>query len=158
MKLLILFFGITFFSIFLGAQVTEAVLLVPYWKSLPPTAFYTYYDQFGHTIGQFYTVLTIIAALLPVLLALYCSLIKSNAFKFALISSFFAALFIASFYVYFKAANQLFFEDALSPNLLKEELIIWGYWHWGRIGIECISLIFFVLSAIKLMYERKHLI
>ena len=150
MKQILLYFSIVIFSIFIGSQITEGILLVPYWKSLSSTEFYSYYNQFGPSISQFYTILTIIAALIPISLSIYCKLIHSNAFKNALISSFFAILFIASFYVYFKGANELFYQAALSDVELKKELITWSYWHWGRIIIEFISLIFLILSVIKI--------
>ena len=101
MKQIFCYSSIVIFSIFIGSQITEGALLVPYWQSLPPIDFYSYYNDFGPSIGLFYTILTIIAALIPISLTVYCKLINSNAFKFALISSFFAILFISSFYIYF---------------------------------------------------------
>lgn len=57
---------IAIFSIFVGSQITEGALFVPYWKSLSTEAFYSYYNEFGPGIGQFYTVLTIVAAAIPI--------------------------------------------------------------------------------------------
>jgi len=37
---------IAFFSIFLGSQITEAIILVPYWQSLSTPDFYSYYQGF----------------------------------------------------------------------------------------------------------------
>jgi len=150
MKQFLLYSSIAIFSIFIGSQITEAVLLVPYWKSLSTNDFYAYYKQFGPSIGQFYTILTIVAALIPASMAIYCKRINSNALKLALSSTFFAILFIACFYVYFKGTNELFYQAALSDVELKRELIIWNYWHWGRIVLELISLIFLILTSIKL--------
>jgi len=66
MKPYFLYFSVTVFSIFIGSQITEGVLLVPYWQSLTPDNFYAYYQEFGPSIGRFYTVLTIMAALIRV--------------------------------------------------------------------------------------------
>jgi len=154
MKQFLLYFSIAVFSIFIGSQITEGVLLVPYWQSLSSTDFYAYYNEFGLSIGQFYTVLTIVAALIPILLSIYCKLINSNALRCALISSFFAILFVSSFYIYFKDANELFYQASLSDIELKNELIIWSYWHWGRIIIEFVSLVFLILSLIKIQNEN----
>ena len=150
MKQFLLYSSIAIFSIFIGSQITEAILLVPYWKSLSTHDFQAYYKQFGPSIGQFYTILTIVAALIPVSMAIYCKRINSNALKLALSSTFFAILFIACFYVYFKGTNELFYQAALSDVELKRELIIWNYWHWGRIVLELISLIFLILTSIKI--------
>jgi len=141
---------VAIFSTFVGSQITEAVLLVPYWQSLSATDFYSYYNEFGPSIGRFYTVLTIMAALIPISLSLYFKKINSNAFKLALISSFFAILFVSSFYIYFKGTNELFYQGAFSDVELKNELVTWSYWHWGRIILEFISLIFLIFSLNKI--------
>lgn len=150
MKQFLLYFCVAIFSIFIGSQITEGVLLVPYWKSLSPNDFYSYYEQFGPSIGQFYTILTLIAALIPISISIYCKRNNSNALNLALISSFFAILFIACFYVYFKGTNELFYQASLSDLELKEELITWNYWHWSRIVLEFISLFFLILTLIEI--------
>jgi len=71
MNLIIKYLSIALFSIFIGSQLTEAILLVPYWQSLSTSEFYTYYQEFGPSIGRFYTILTIIAALIPLGFSLY---------------------------------------------------------------------------------------
>lgn len=150
MKQFLLYSSIAIFSIFIGSQITEGVLLVPYWQSLSSTDFYSYYNRFGPSIGQFYTILTIIAALIPIVVSIYCKLINSDALKFGLLSSFFAMLFLSSFYIYFKDANELFYQANLSEVELKKELITWSYWHWGRIIVEFISLSFLMLTLTKI--------
>ncbi len=150
MKHFLRYCPVVIFSIFVGSQITEGVLLVPYWQSLSSDDFYSYYKAFGPRIGQFYTILTIVAALIPISFSIYCKLINSNAFKWALGSSFFAVHFILCFYVYFKGANELFYQAALSDIALKKELVTWSYWHWGRVALEIISLIFLIFSMIKI--------
>jgi len=114
-----------------------------------------YYKQFGPSISQFYTILTIVAALIPISISVYCKRINSSAFNLALTSSFFAILFIACFYVYFKGANELFYQASLSDLELKRELIIWSYWHWGRIVLEIISLFFLIFTLIKIQTDNS---
>tara|TARA_R110002072_G_scaffold125612_3_gene261824 strand:- start:1443 stop:1913 length:471 start_codon:yes stop_codon:yes gene_type:complete len=154
MKQFLLYFSVAIFSIFIGSQITEGLLLVPYWKSLSSNEFYLYYDQFGGYIGKFYTILTIVAALIPVAISIYAKRIGSGGFKLALCSSLFAILFIGCFYVYFKGANELFFNASLSELELSDELIVWNYWHWARIGLELISLFFLIASLIKIQEKE----
>ena len=137
------------FGIFLGSQITEAVLLVPYWQSLSAAEFYSYYQTFGPGIGRFYTVLTIIAALIPLGLSVYMFRIKTSGTYFAITSAVFAVLFVACFYVYFKGTNELFYQSAFSPAELKNELMIWSNWHWGRVVLEGLSLLFLILAAAR---------
>ena len=57
---------------------------------------------------------------------------------------------MATFYVYFKGANELFYQAVLNEEELKKELIIWSYWHWSRVFIEFLSLLFLILAIIKM--------
>jgi len=155
MKQFLLLLSVAFFSVFIGAQITEGALLIPYWQSLSPSVFYSYYNEFGTTIGKFYTVLTIIAALIPIVLAIHCKFTNSAGLKFALLSSLFAVLFVASFYVYFKSTNESFFQSAFDDEMLKAELVVYGKWHWGRVVIECVSLFFLILALINIQKIQK---
>lgn len=155
MKQSLLYFSIVFFAIFVGSQITEGVLLVPYWKSLSANEFYAYYQQFGPLIGQYYTILTIIAALIPISISLYCKRAHPKALSSAVVSSIFAILFIVCFYVYFKGANELFYQAALSDIELRNELVSWTYWHWGRVILELVSLLFLVITVIRI--QATHL-
>ncbi len=154
MNQLLKFSLVAIFSIFIGAQITEGVLLVPYWQSLSANEFHAYYDEFGPSIGMFFTILTIVAALIPILLSIYCKLIKSRAVGFAFASSLFAILFVASFYLYFKGANQQFLQSTFTESELKNELLIWRNWHWGRVVAEVISLLFLMLALDKMEKQK----
>lgn len=137
---------ISVYATFLGAQLTEALLMVPHWQSLSAEVFYAYYAEFGPTIGKFYTILTIIASLIPLVVAIRFQWKKVEGARYAMASAFCALLVIVAFYVYFKGANASFYEKALSEGELAQELIVWSYWHWGRVFLEGASLIFLMLT------------
>ena len=135
---------ISIFAIFLGSQITEGVLLVPYWQALSATEFYSYYEKFGPAIGSYYTILTIAAELIPIAITVSYIKAKHDGAHYALVSSIFAVLFIICFYVYFKNANELFYTRAFEEAELHNELITWSIWHWSRVGLEVISLAFLI--------------
>lgn len=143
------FILIAIFSIFLGSQITEAILLVPYWQSLSPGDFYGYYQKFGPSIGRFYTILTVIAASIPITFSIFYFRYKKPGLTLALASSLLAMLFVSCFYIYFKDTNELFYQSAFNENELINELIIWSKWHWGRIVLEGLSLLFLILALGK---------
>lgn len=147
--------SIAIFAIFIGSQITEGALLVPYWKTLSATEFYQYYSQFGKTIGIFYTILTLIAALIPAFACMYCYLKKSTALRFSIIATFFTFSFIAIFYIYFKGVNQQFYNAAFNAIQLKSELNTWEYWHWFRVLLEVLALIFLILTFNILTAEKS---
>ncbi len=140
------YFLVAIFSIFVGSQITEGALFVPYWQSLSAEAFYSFYNDFGPGIGRFYTTLTIIAALIPIALMAYFFKTNSSGKWYAVVSSLLAIIFIMFFYVYFKETNELFYQASLSESELKDVLHTWSQVHWSRVGIELLSLMFLILS------------
>ncbi|MEP5613759.1 MAG: hypothetical protein ABJP45_16015 [Cyclobacteriaceae bacterium] len=146
---------ISIFAIFLGSQITEGFLLVPFWQSLPAEEFYAYYGKFGPAIGRFYTILTVIAALLPITIATNYLIKRRDGIAYAMVSAIFAVLFILCFYVYFKSANDLFYTSALDEIELSKELVVWNYWHWGRIVLEVVSLVFLILAFDKSVVSKN---
>lgn len=154
MKRLILLLGVSIFAIFVGSQITEGALFVPYWKSMSPEEFHEYYNEYGPMIGRFYTVLTIIAALIPILLTLYCKKHQLKGGTEAAISAFLAILFVSCFYIYFKGANAAFYNDVMDAQVLQDTLQTWSLWHWGRVIIECLSL-FFLIKATDSVLSSK---
>lgn len=156
MNRLIGFFLVAIFAIFLGSQITEGFLLLPYWKTLPADAFYGYYSKFGPVIGRFYTILTIVAAVIPLFLSIYCFFKKPQGLRYSLVSTAFAVTFVAFFYIYFKGANQQFLDATLSAEQLASELNVWGIWHWTRVLIEFLALTFLILGLNVLSGRKLH--
>jgi len=150
MRKILSYLSVVIFSIFIGSQITEGMLLVPYWQSLSASDFYYYYNQFGSSIDSFYRFLTITAALIPIVLSIYCWVTKSSALRFALISAIFAIFFVSFFFLYFKDTNQMFYQAAFSDTELQRELVSFSYWHWGRVVFEFISLLFLIFTFDKL--------
>lgn len=159
MNRILFYFSITIFSIFLGSQITEGFLLIPYWQSLSKIEFYEYYSKFGPLIAIFYTILTIVAVLIPIGISIYCFFNKLPSLKYSAISSFFALLIIALFYIYFKGTNQQFYSASFDVNQLKSVLKSWKFMHWLRVLFEIISLVFLIVTLNTLdKNNHKHLI
>jgi hypothetical protein len=113
-------------GVFLGAQIAEGVLFVPYWKTLPPKNFFELHQTFGKKIYQFFAPLTIVATLLPLLTVAY-GLFTNSPRQLALVfMGFFTALFFSTYFLYFKKANKSFADASLSEEELPLELIKWG--------------------------------
>jgi len=150
MNRVLFFLSIIIFSIFLGSQITEGFILVPYWQSLSKTEFYEYYYKFGPLISKFYTILTIVAVLTPISISIYCFSNKLPSLKYSAVSSFFALLVIALFYIYFKGTNEQFYRATFDANQLKSALESWKFMHWLRVLIEVISLVFLIITLYTL--------
>jgi hypothetical protein len=123
-------------GVFLGTQLAEAALIVPYWKNMPADDFFTFYKVYGKKLHAFYSPLTIASTILPIATFVLSLFGKSKTGILLWLMIAFSILFFATFFVYFKKANLSFTERTIHNEALPQELIKWGQWHWGRIVCE----------------------
>ena len=136
-------------GIFLGAQITEGVLLVPYWKSLAPKGFFELHRTYGKKIHRFFAPLTIAATIVPLLTVTYGCLINIQGKLSLILMGFSTIVFFSTYFLYFKKANEQFAEASVPYNLLPRELNRWENWHWGRIFFELMAFV----CSIKVLAE-----
>ncbi len=146
----LLFTSAIILGIFLGAQICEGVLFVPYWKSLSPKDFFDLHKTFGKKIYQFFAPLTISATVIPLVTTAYSFYSSSESFPATLGMAIFTLLFFSTYFMYFKKANQGFATQSLAFEELPNELNRWGNWHWGRIALEFIAFIFALIALIQI--------
>lgn len=133
-------------GIFLGTQIAEALLIVPYWKSKSPDDFFAFYKTYGKGIHQFYAPITIAATILPVLTLIWSLLTAEKTSALLWLMLVFTLLFFASYFVYFKQANNRFSERSISNDQVSDKLTEWGKWHWGRVVCEFLAFVCALLS------------
>lgn len=136
-------------GIFLGAQICEGVLFVPYWKSMTPKYFFELHKTYGKKIYHFFAPLTIAATITPILTATYAVINNISGSIFSLLMGIFTLFFFSTYFIYFKQANKSFAEASISDEELPNELNKWGKWHWCRIGFELLAFISSLLALIQ---------
>ncbi|CAM1366904.1 hypothetical protein [Tenacibaculum xiamenense] len=136
-------------GIFLGTQLTEAILMVPYWKSLTPNEFFQLHKTYGKKIYRFFAPITIIATVIPLITSIL--IIKSsNNFQWtALFMGTSTIAFFTTYFLYFKNANKSFADRSISDIQLPNSLKNWEHWHWARILFETIAFLCSLLLLIK---------
>jgi hypothetical protein len=128
-------------GVFLGTQLAEAALIVPYWKGLSPDDFFTFYKMYGDKLHQFYSPLTITATILPVIALVWSEMTKQKNDLFMWIMVVFTLLFFSTYFLYFKEANLSFTERTITNEILPYKLIEWANWHWGRVSCETVAFV-----------------
>lgn len=136
-------------GIFLGAQICEAVLFVPYWKSLAPQEFFDLHKSYGKQIYKFFAPLTIVATVIPLLTAAYLIISSQELSLYSIFMAAFTLLFFLCYFIYFKQANKSFAQGSLSDSELPKALKKWGAWHWGRVVMESAAFICALLALAK---------
>ena len=112
-----------------GAVLAEGAVLVPWWRSLPPEAFLTWYAANASRLFWFFGTLEMVSAALVVAAAL---LVRSRLFVAAALLT---AGVLAVFPLYFQGVNAGFEAATIAPADVAAELGRWARWHWLRTGM-----------------------
>lgn len=133
-------------GLFAGAMLTEGLVLVPYWRSLPSEEFFRWYAANDQRLLGFFGPLTWAAAL-PALAAAFASLWEGHPGRWASLAAAALSLVIVStFFLYFKQANAGFTAATIRPEDLPAELARWSAWHWRRTWLSIAALAAAMLS------------
>ncbi len=123
-------------GVFAGAMLTEALVLLPYWRSLRAAEFLSWYAVHGARLQGFFGPLTWIAGLLS-LVAAIVSLWAGDEGKVAATSAALLMLAaVATFFLYFERANGSFASGSIDLAALPAELGRWATWHGARTGLS----------------------
>lgn len=123
-------------GIFVGTQIAEGALFVPYWKKLPAAEFFALHKTYGPKIYKFFAPITMGATFIPVVTAVYSVLTDADGQGASIVTAVLCLMFFFTYPIYFKRANQAFADASLSEAELPRELIKWGKWHWARVYME----------------------
>jgi uncharacterized membrane protein len=118
-----------FLGLYAGSLLTEAMILVPYWRSMPAEDFFRLHSNLGPRLFRFFAPLTVIAVISTVLVGILNSV---QGKYFWVVAAVLAAGALLIFFIYFKKANKSFADHRLSTNQLPLELKRWAVWHWIR--------------------------
>jgi hypothetical protein len=127
-------------ALFVGALLTEAMVLVPMWRTLQPREFFTLHAEHAHRLYGFFAPLTASATLLAVAAAI-TSVATNRSQSFAsVVAAILALAILSTYFLYFQRANASFAEGSITHEDLPAELARWASWHWLRTMIGLVAL------------------
>ena len=137
-----------FLGLLVGSLLTEALILVPYWRAMDPKEFLSLHSSLGPRLYNYFAPLTLIATLLP-LLTVKCAIIFGISFiSLSTVPALITLLMLVIYFLYFKGANASFKTGSVGVDGVAKELQRWSNWHWLRV---CLGLLAFLISLINLL-------
>jgi small-conductance mechanosensitive channel len=136
-------------GLFAGSLLTEALLLVPYFRSLRFEEFNRSHREFGPRLFRYYAPLTIAAILAPLASAAVTLLDYPRTNVFAWLAAALVLVILATYIFYFRAANRAFSERRLDERGLSKEPARWAGVHTFRTAIALCAFIAAVLAALR---------
>ena len=125
---LINLFSTFLIGLYAGSLLTEAMILVPYWRKLAPAQFFALHGTLGPNLFRYFAPLTVVA----VMLAVAVPVLNRGENMAWNLSGVLCAGALLIFFIYFSKANKSFADHSLSEAKLPAELARWAAWHWAR--------------------------
>lgn len=123
-------------GVFAGAMLTEAGLLVPYWRSLGASAFYGWYRSNATRLVGFFGPITWLAGLSALAAAAVSLWTGHDGGAAGAGAAGLSLIVVSMFPIYFKNANASFVSSEKTTEDLRRELARWAAWHWVRTGVS----------------------
>ena len=120
-------------GLLVGSLLTEAMILVPYWRTMDPGEFLNLHGTLGPKLFRYFAPLTISATVLPVLAALLPFVIGVTADWLSIVPAALVIVMLIIYFVYFEKANDSFKTGSVGVDGLPTELQKWAKWHWIRV-------------------------
>jgi len=127
-------------AIFVGAMLTEGLVLVPYWRALAPGDFLAWYAANDRRLLGFFGPLTAVTALLAIVAALAALWAGRPGRWLALLAAVLALVVVSTFFLYFAKANASFAAATIGVGNVPAELARWSAWHWARTVLSIAAL------------------
>ena len=118
-----------------GAMLTEAVILVSYWRTLPAHDFLRWFGENEPRLVAFYSPLQITSVCLTAAAAGLFRFRLRMGSGLLIMSVLLAVAVLATYFVYFKEANAGFVAGTIGPEKVADELARWARWQWIRTAI-----------------------
>lgn len=124
-----------------GSLLTEGLVLVPFWRTLPTGTFYELHGPAGPRLFRYFAPLTAAAVISSIFAA---GLEREN------VSILFAAglniLALATFFLFFKKVNRNLSRRAYDDSGLALVLRKWMLWHHARTGLVLAGFVALAIS------------
>jgi hypothetical protein len=118
-----------------GAMLTEQMVLVPYWQSLPPAEFLRWFAANEPRLVAFYGALEIVSLTITFLATAMCAVRREDGVGRLVLASLLAAGVLAVYPMYFQAVNARFAAGTVDVADVAAELGRWRTWQWLRVAL-----------------------
>jgi len=135
-----LFLSAAGLALFVGALLTEAMVLVPMWRTLQPQEFFALHAAHAHRLYAFFAPLTVSATLLAVGAAIASFAADRPLNPASVVAAVLSLVILSTYALYFQRANASFADASIAHEALPAELARWASWHWFRTVIGLLAL------------------
>ena len=127
-------------GVYAGAMLTEACVLVTYWRSLPPREFLAWYAANDRRLVGYFGPLTVITTALAIPAAVCAWWRGGDERGPASLAAGCTLVMLAMFPTLFQRVNASFAAGTIPATEVPTALARWAAWHWVRTAISFTAL------------------
>lgn len=127
-------------ALFVGALLTEAMVLVPMWRTLQPHEFFALRAAHAHRLYLLFAPLTVSATVLAVGAAISAVATDRSSSSASVVAAVLALVMLSTYFLYFQPTNASFAAASIAHEALPAELARWASWHWFRTVVGLVAL------------------
>lgn len=135
-------------GLLVGSLLTEAMILVPYWRKMKSEEFLKLHGTMGPSLYRYFAPLTVAGTMTPIITGVYSVILTPSAIGLSAVVALLVGIMFCIYFIYFKAVNQSFENGSVSVEVIPNELKHWAAWHWLRVVIGLIAF-FLSIAALK---------
>ena len=136
-------------GLLVGSLLTEAMILVPYWRTMKADEFLNLHHTLGPRLFIYFAPLTVLGTILPIIVAVLAVTLGAANYWLAVVPAILVLIMLVIYFAYFKRANASFESGSVGLDGLSVELARWAKWHWIRVFLGISA--FFVSLLVLLM-------
>jgi len=141
------FISVAVIGLLIGSLLTEAMVLVPYWRKMKAEEFLRLHNAMGPSLYRYFAPLTVLGTIIPIITGIYSLVLTPSSVGLSVVVALLTATMLGIYFIYFKGANESFETGSVGIEGVPAELGRWAAWHWLRVVI---GLIAFFLSIAAL--------
>lgn len=134
-------------GIYAGAMLTEAGVLVPFWRALAPSDFLRWYAANAARLNGFFGPITVASVLLALVAAGTSFWLGHPGRWAALVAAAVMVGLLAGYFAYFEQANASFARGTLGLDAVPGALARWQLWHNVRTALSVFAFAAALLAA-----------
>ena len=132
-----------------GAMLTGAMVMVPFWRSIPAAEFLTWFGANADRMQFYFGLLQVATIILAITSAILFRIGRRPGTVLLSIAAVLAVAVLTAYPLYFRAANASFVATTVPIAEVPAELARWAAWQWVRTVAGLFAFAFTLLGVTK---------
>jgi hypothetical protein len=132
-----------------GAMLTGAMVVVPFWRSISAAEFLTWFAANADRMQFYFGPLQVATIVVTATSAILFGIGGRSGTALLSVAAVLAVTVLATYPLYFRAANTSFVSATIPIAEVPAELARWAAWQWVRTAIGLVAFVFAVLGVTR---------